>query len=138
MNRAKSVHRHATRAFDAYLSGDRAGADEALDQLNTRHGPAGITGALLVWCDTALSAIPRGEGPVRLEWVDSTTGNVHGNPDQVPPAEQWAGRLLAARAAGDRDMFIALVNSAPPDEQSVRDHVGAMLQMAARIVAGAS
>lgn len=133
-----SVRSHAIAALNAVLRDNPAAADQALDRLHARHGMPGITGALVIWCDTALARIPRGDGPVRLQWVEHATGRVHGDADAVRPAERWAGRLLAARAAGDLDGFRALVEAVPADPAVVGDHVGAMVQMTARIVQGAA
>lgn len=125
----------AMAALNAMQRGDHPAVDRALDQLAARHGPQGITNALVIWCDAALARIPAGAGPVTLEWVDQHTGRVTRNPSSIPPAERWAGRMLAARAAGDLDMFRALAEAVPPER--VGEHVGALVQMAARIIQGA-
>lgn len=131
----RRLTRLATAALDAMRHGDHAATDRALDQLHARHGMAGITKALVIWCDTALKQVPRGDGPVELVWKDTATGTVHNGATGVLPAEQWAGQLLAARAADDLPTFTALANAVPPDR--VGEHVGAMVQMAARIIEGA-
>lgn len=130
-----SVRTYAMAALNAMLRDDRAAVDQALDKLAAQHGPKGITNALVVWCDAALKQLPPGDGPVTLEWIDHATGRVTRNPSSVRPAEQWAGRMLAARAARDLDMFTALAQAVPP--HAVGEHVGAMVQMAARIIQGA-
>ncbi|MGI5423075.1 hypothetical protein [Actinomadura luteofluorescens] len=132
-----SERKLATAALNAVLRGDHPAADRALDQLAAQHGMAGVTNALVTWCDTALKQIPSGAGPVTLQWVEHGTARVHGDANRVRPAERWAGRLLAARAAGDRHTFIALVESVPPTRAAVGEHVGAMVQMAAHIIQGA-
>lgn len=125
----------ALAALDAMRRDDRPAVDSALDKLAARHGLKGITNALVVWCDEALASVPPGV-EITLEWVEHGTGRVTRNPGSVRlPAERWAGRLLAARGAGDLDMFRALAQAVPPER--VGEHVGAMVQMAARITQGA-
>jgi hypothetical protein len=132
-----SVRADATAALNAMLRGDYPATDRALDRLHSQHGMPGITTALVIWCDAALRQIPAGDGPVTLAWVEHGTGRVHRDAGEVRPAERWAGRLLAARAAGDLDGFRALVEAVPAERVTVGEHVGAMVQMAARIIQGA-
>lgn len=127
----RRLYRAAMAALDAMVTVDHASTDQALDHLTARYGPAGLTEALVVWCDAALGVIP-GDGPVELRWKNYSTGRVHATAGSAPPAEQWAGRLLAARAAGDLGMFTALAQAVPAER--VPEHVSAMVQMAARII----
>jgi hypothetical protein len=129
-----TLHADAMAALNAMRRGDHTATDHALNQLATRHGPKGITNALVIWCDAALNHLPSSDGPVTLTWKDHATGHTTRNPARIRPAEQWAGRILAARAAGDLDMFTALANAVPA--RAVPEHVGAMVQMAARIIQG--
>ncbi|TDD37849.1 hypothetical protein E1287_07270 [Actinomadura sp. KC06] len=123
----------AMAALDTMRAGDRAATDRALNQLLDEHGPAAIPIALMHWCDAALAPImPPGGGPVRLSWMDTVTGRVQAGDIGVPVTEQWACRLLAARANGDRDMFLDLVKAVP--DEAINAHIGAMVQMAACII----
>ena len=126
------IQRAATAALDAIRAGDHAATDRALHQLRADRGMAGITTALMHWCDAALDHMPDTGGPVRLSWKDTATGNVHTATESVPITERWAGQLLAARANGDRDMFLALVKAVP--DEAINAHVGAMVQVAACII----
>lgn len=128
----KPVRDAATTALDAMRVGDHAATDLALHHLRADHGMAGITTALMHWCDAALDHMPDTGGPVRLSWKDTVNGNIHTATESVPITERWAGQLLAARANGDRDMFLALVKAVP--DEAINAHVGAMVQVAACLV----
>ncbi|WP_141576156.1 hypothetical protein [Actinomadura sp. WMMA1423] len=126
------IQHAASAALDAMRAGDRSATNRALNQLQNDHGMAGITTALMHWCDAALEVMPVRDGPVGLSWLDTETGRVQTTDAGVPITEQWACRLIAARANGDRDAFTALVKAVP--DEAIPAHVGAMVQMAACII----
>ncbi|NEA21593.1 hypothetical protein [Actinomadura bangladeshensis] len=122
----------ALAALDTMRAGHHAATDRALNQLRAQHGMAGITTALMHWCDAALDRMPIQDGPVRLSWVDTETGRIQDTDAGVPITERWACRLLTARANDDRDMFLDLIKAVP--DEAIGAHVGAMVQMAACII----
>ncbi|MFE9099873.1 nucleotidyltransferase domain-containing protein [Actinomadura geliboluensis] len=122
----------ALAALAAMRAGDHAATDRVLNQLCGTHGTAGITTALMHWCDAALAHMPAQDGPVGLSWVDTVTGRVEDTDAGVPITEQWACRLLTARANDDRAMFTDLIQAVPAE--AIPAHVGAMVQMAACII----
>ncbi|MCP9947230.1 hypothetical protein LUX33_01300 [Actinomadura madurae] len=73
---------------------------------------------------------------MRLSWVDTETGRIQNTDAGVPITEQWACRLLTARANDDHDMFLDLIRAVP--DEAIPAHVGAMVQMAASIIQEAS
>lgn len=105
----------ATRAFAASMRGDDRVAVRLIERIATEHGPDAILGALIAWLDTLLV---EGFGQETFQ-----TGGVgfylvndnheHETVDGTQPAEAvWAGRLMAARAAGDQAQFEALIAAA--------------------------
>jgi hypothetical protein len=68
--------------------------------------------------------------PTRPIWVDDD-GAIE-DADQVGrPEIVWAGRFIAAHAAGDEDACAALVNSCAGDPEAYSDNVYAVLEVTA-------
>lgn len=74
---------------------------------------------------------------IREDWFRRVDGDQRvTDADGVPrPEVAWAGRMLAARAAGDEDAWRALLTSVPDAEFG--RHVGALLEMCALVTASA-
>lgn len=107
-----AVHREDERAL------------RVVERMATEHGPQVIPEALQAWLDAALkymgpppSAVRNAEGHPRvaLAFYDAEAGVIT-DASQVRPETAWAGQLLAARAAMDREMFVGLVDSVPDDD----------------------
>lgn len=103
-------------ADDALVAAERddwTGVADAIHTL-TAIGPAALTAAISRWIDRAIGHLPPavrdGRGPTWLRWLHNGTP-IH--PDDVPPPDLWAGRLLAARLANDTDMELALLAALP-------------------------
>lgn len=80
---------------------------------------------------------PDGAEVVEPVWVEAGTGRV-GGADDVPPAPRWAGRFIAARAAGDRQQCEALIRVlAGLDPQQFGEHVLAVIESCAAAVRAA-
>jgi len=100
-------------------------------------GPRGLERAMLGFCDTAIarSGVRPGQ-PMRIRFRRGDGDQRVTDADGVPrPEVAWAGRMLAARAAGDEDAWRALLTSVPDAEFG--RHVGALLEMCALVTASA-
>jgi hypothetical protein len=107
-------------------------AAHQVNDLGTAHGGAGIQILCMGLADTVViqqGGFTNGEDEVVAPlWVDED-GNA-GDADSVTrPEIRWAGRFLAARAAGDTDACKALWESASQDQFTA--NVFAMLEVAA-------
>ena len=108
----------AGRALTHALDGDPGSAARTVMRMVDEHGPASAAMAMQSWMDTVLHyrGIPAGHGAmVKLAFVDSETGAVS-DADGVAPEWAWAGRMLAARAANDRDGFLGLLHAVPGND----------------------
>lgn len=125
------VH-HAARALQAGMAENWPAAVSEIHALNAAAGPAGLIQAMAAWIDTALqeAGITEYGGPWALAWQSHETGRITGNADEMRPAVRWAGRLFAARAADDQDMFDALIRAIPQNPDDTGEYIVAVLQSA--------
>lgn len=82
--------------------------------------------------DTVVSY--QGLTPMKTANLELQFVNEHGketSADDVPPAQRWAGRYVAARAVNDWDTCCALVESCASDAE-YGERVGALVQVAAQ------
>lgn len=105
--------RQARAAYDAAsnLDGGLLDAGRIIGALVDEHGADVIPDVMLAWIDTALhqSGMIAHHGHVHLlQFTDVTSGR-EGCADDVNPDIAWAGRLMTARLADDRDVFEALM-----------------------------
>lgn len=130
----------AAAALHAAIREDWPAASQAMQAISTETGGAGTTAALVAWCDTLIivqrraAGLPDEPAPgevTRPGWLDAGTGQVTLNAGDVPPAVQWAGQLVAARAALDLDGFNALLTAMPADRKARGDYAGALLHACA-------
>ncbi|PZG49869.1 hypothetical protein C1I98_11175 [Spongiactinospora gelatinilytica] len=121
----------AAASLGAAVRDDWPAASRTLQALADRFGGDGAVIAMLGWIDTFLDRYgrPAAGQQVRLLFKEETTGTI-GGADSVSDDVQWAGQLMAARAADDQTAFDALINSAPDDETWSRN-VAAVLQLTA-------
>lgn len=128
----------AGRAYHAAVREDWPAANRAMAEAG-RQNPNVIALILCMFCDTAISlqramtglppmedGVPA-EGPVRPGWVNADTGRLTLDADEMPPAERWAGRMVAARAALDYDAFQALMAAMPGDGMKRGEYANALL-----------
>jgi hypothetical protein len=102
-------------------------AAATVQQLSDEFGSDGVDIALIAWCDTARAHLGLGDDkPIRLMFHNAETGEI-GTADQVPAEKAWAGRLITARMAMDRETFTALLAAVPNDPKAIGDHVFAVL-----------
>lgn len=135
----------AAGALHAAIREDWPAASRAMQAISTETGGAGTTAALVAWCDTLITVQRRAAGlpgepapgeVTRPGWLDAGTGQVTLNAGDVPPAVQWAGQLVAARAALDLDGFNALLTAMPEDRKARGDYAGALLHACAATARG--
>lgn len=107
----------ATEALHCALHDDPEGAVEALKVMIDNHGLEALYPAILAWIDTVISVMePYDQARlVELRFIENNTEEVTGA-EEVPAPVAWAGRLLAARLADDRDMFQALATAVRYDD----------------------
>ena len=108
-------------------------ARDALSKLITEHGDL-FAVAFAVWCDEAIDSI-----------ADVTSDNddaaeliqcICAIEEEGGPERRWAGRILWARAADDRDAFIACLREANTLDSDERyERITALLATAATTVA---
>lgn len=128
----------AAAALRDAMAGDYAAASKHVRALNAECGSPGTMFAIAGWCDTLAAHLNLREdsGPLVLAWKDAGTGRVHAGTEGVPDRARWAGQLIVARAALDKPMFDALIQSLPDDKAVVGSYVGAVLETVAITMVG--
>jgi hypothetical protein len=104
--------RLAHAALVAGVDGKWKRVEDILRRLNTECPGPGLGDALVAWCDAMAQHAEGGEPefqPVRIATMNADTGGLN-SPEGNTPELRWAGRLIAARAAGDRDQFVAVMD----------------------------
>lgn len=127
--------RLARAAWMAALADKWDAATRYVVRLDAECGGEGLGVALMAWCDTYLDHAMDGAKPYalpRLGFVRADTGALdrHGS-SAVPEKVQWAGRLLAARAANDQAAWVDLIEELPDDGQQIAEHIMAVLHVTA-------
>lgn len=140
----EQVRELAARAMNAVIREDWDAARTAMLELG-RSDPVSRALALMMFCDTAISAqrtvqglapLEDGEavaGTVRPGWLSQDTGTLELDADAVSPELRWAGQLVAARAAKDADAFSALLSALPRDGRERGRYAAALLGSCAGI-----
>jgi hypothetical protein len=134
-NRARAFDL-TTAALQAAMTERWVAAGSALTAINTELGGAGVAYAIKALCDTLIGRERELTGtedgtPIRPAWFDTDRNRLSLDADEVPVEARWAGRLIAARAAMDRDSYDALIAAVGTDGRTVAAHVSALLQMVA-------
>lgn len=118
---------YAAGAMVAATAQDWPAVNRYLRDMQEREGAASLISAMVAWMDTALSATPGSVidpgDMVAPKYVCAEPGCT----DPTPPGVVWAGRMLAARMAGDNDAVSALILSMPNDESVAGDYVAWLL-----------
>lgn len=84
--------------------------ERLMARLNTECPGPGLGDALVAWCDALAEHANDGMpefGQVRVLDIDQETG---ARLTERTPQQQWANRLIVARAAGDQPAFQALLD----------------------------
>lgn len=109
----------AQRALQLAVDDDWPSAAAAIIELHATCGDEGVARGMLAWIDTAIakSGIRKPTGmAMQLAFREEGTGRIDTNADDVRPSAVWAGRLFAARIAGDEGTYLALVRAVPEGE----------------------
>lgn len=106
-------------------------ASAVVRELDDRYDGEGVKILLIELADTMIlcrGGLPRPD-QVMVPVVEDTVGRSF-DVNDVRPEVRWAGRFVAARAAGDETTCAALVNSCTTNDEFTL-HVAALLQVAA-------
>lgn len=111
--------RLAHAALTAGIDGNWNRVVATISRINTECPGPGLGDALVAWCDALAEHATGGMpefGRVRVSHLNADTGTLN-KQDEITAERQWVARLVAARAAGDRDGFVALMDelNAIPD-----------------------
>lgn len=101
--------RLAHAALFAAIDGKWKRVEGLLIRLNTECPGPGLGDALVAWCDALAEHSNDGMpefGRVRVQTLEVETGAMNA-PNGETPEIRWVGRLITARAAGDRAAFEA-------------------------------
>lgn len=124
----RAILRLASHALKLAIAGQIGPAGRVVGRLAAEHGGQAVWIAMQGWSDTFLveAGVEGGtDTPVALAFFDNESGRV-GMADEVPASVAWAGRFIAARAAGDRATCEALFRSVGSSEERAAC-VGALL-----------
>lgn len=126
------VKKLARQAWEAAARSDWEAAGAGLEDIAARCGSDGIYLAIMIFCDTCITATFGTKGPpsdasMAPAWVDSDSGMVYTEAAEVMPSVRWAGQILTARAVLDRDGFDALIHAIPDDPLICGEYVMALL-----------
>ena len=128
--------RLARTALVAAIDGRNEASLDTLRRLWQECGADGMALAMQAWCDSFIDHATEGDPRprrVRLGFVNSSTGAFdRDGSEQVPADVQWAGRLIQARAAMDRQAYEAVVAELPEGES---DETGRCLAALLHVVA---
>lgn len=132
--------RLATEAFHAALAGNPAKAGRYLQRISDECGGEGLGIAMRAWIDTyrdhATDGQPGSERN-RMAFIDSDTGQLdREDSDRLPPEVRWAGQVIAARCALDRDRYMQLIAEMPKDGAKIGVYVSTLLLTIARTING--
>lgn len=135
-DRRKRITGLAAIALRNALDGDMKAAMATAAQISDQTGGGGLEYAMRGWCDSLIIPMRQATGTpadavIRPAWVDVDSGRVDFDADNVPAETRWAGRMIAARAGLDKDMWNALMEALPRDGYAIGDHVAALLGMVA-------
>ncbi|TDB86456.1 hypothetical protein E1264_17815 [Actinomadura sp. KC216] len=127
-------------ALTAYMAGAHQTAVETIKQIETE--TAAVDLALLAWCDWMAQALGVSgyRGPVKLLFggmgESGSIERITGAEAVDRPEIVWAGQLIVARIAQDKDIYGALMLALPHDPAAVGRHVLAVLEIAALSMRG--
>lgn len=129
VQRAAAVYRAAIHAAQ---TGDHQRFQQAFRALDTED--TDLVTVITGFIDFAhaelvkLGAAPSGDRALGLAFsqVDDDRPQEPTGADAVPPHHAWAGRIAAARIAGDQETFHALLLALPRDPAGMGQHVGAL------------
>lgn len=135
-DRRKRITGLAAIALGDAVAGDMQAAMNTVKQISDQTGGSGLEYAMRAWCDSLIGPMRRAAGTpddalIRPAWVNSESGQVSLNADDVPAEDRWAGQMISARAAMDKDNWNALMAALPRDGFAIGDYICALLGMVA-------
>jgi hypothetical protein len=95
-------------------------AHKTITELYEKAGTRGVLTALLAWVEMAIESTGQTPGKrqvIKPGWYCIDTGKLIDDADRVPPEARWAGRLVAARLAANRDLVHDLVRAIPDGDR---------------------
>src|SRR6185437_16088967 len=119
----------AAAAVRSVIRGDNDRAVKAIKAIDDA-GEVGF--ALAAWCDWLIVqqeklGMATADSNAGVVWRNTASGQVDTDAADVPAEVGWAGRLIQARAALDRDAFGALLNEVPKDPRRAGAYVWTLL-----------
>jgi hypothetical protein len=127
--------RLAHAALTAGVDGKWKRVEQLLNRINTECPGSGLGDALVAWCDAfaehSNDGMPEFE-QVRIAHLNVDTGAMN-QADEVTARRAWAGRIIAARVAGDRDAFVTCLDELNAIEDGFErgQHVASLVESVA-------
>jgi hypothetical protein len=132
--------RLATAAFHAALSNEPVKAGRYLQRISDECGGDGLGIAMRAWIDTYADHATGGEPPRsrgNVAFIQEGTGQLdREDSDRLPPEVRWAGQIIAARCADDRERYMQLIGEMPDGGAEIGMYVATLLLTIARTVNG--
>jgi len=104
--------RLAHQAITAGVDGKWSRVGDIVKRLNIECPGPGLGDALVAWCDALAEHANDGMpefGRARVAHLNKDTGTIN-KKEEITPEREWVARLVTARAAGDRDAFVAAMD----------------------------
>lgn len=135
-DKRKRITGLAAIALRDAVAGDMQAAMNTVKQISDQTGGGGLEYAMRAWCDSLIIPMRHATGTpdnavIRPAWVDADSGHVDFNADDVAAETRWAGQMISARAAMDKDNWNALMAALPRDGFVIGDYICALLGMVA-------
>ena len=112
-------------------------AERAIQRVSDECGGAGLGEAILAWTDAMIHHATAGQqvpfAPGGMDFADPQTGQLN---VELPAEVEWAGRLLAARAAMDQDRYRAVLAELPDDPAGIGLHVWRLIEVIGMTIRG--
>lgn len=132
--------RLASAAYQAALAGKLEVAGRYLQRISDECGGEGLEVALRAWIDTYADHATDGQparSQARMAFIQESTGQLdREDSDRLPPEIRWAGQIVTARTALDRERYDQLIDELPDDGAAIGNYVFTLLQTIARTVNG--
>lgn len=123
------VFQLATNALHDAQRGRMGRAANSIREIHDKHGVDELGQAVLAWVDTLVARLPPlPDGPApQVVWQIAETGQRTGA-EGVEPSARWAGQIINARMADDKDTYVALMRAVPEGSEMGR-HVLTLLYL---------
>lgn len=108
------------------ITGDALAANKTIETILRLYGWNGLVTLIGGFCDTLIRE-QNGCQAVTVVPRFAVDGSAVAGPEDVCPEVAWTGRLVAARAMGDRDQYDALIFSLP-DQRTMSRYLAALME----------